>query len=346
MSTSLPKLLAMLSIQPPIKGDETLLRLAQHRLTDAGIGGEFYPGSPDHLRHLLSFRPGEYACVAHLPRGINLLSISGRETIQQFAEIAAGQLYGILLHDQRIFADQPQETLNAMRDIEHRLSGLAHAPRVFIEYAAGLEPEFFSWLFEETTDLSNVCAAIDISHVGIHICRRQYAMEHPNEDVCAMRPDSPDLPEKIDAIQDAVVSTQPLVNKFVERLSQLDKPLHFHLHDGHPLSTFSLFSVSDHLSFLQPIRLPFAYQGRHILDGIFGVNGLIQLVHTVMQQRPAEQLSFTVEMHPQEGHTPLKEYAQLFSHWRDTSQASHMNYWLDMLINNATLVRNACQTAR
>ncbi len=345
MRTSLPKLLAMLSIQAPIKGDETLLRLAQYRLADAGLGGEFYPGSPSHLRHLLSFRPGEFACVAHLPRGINLLSTSGRETIQQFAEVAAGQLHGILLHDQTTFADQPQQTLNAMRDMEHRLSGLAQAPRVFIEYAAGLAPEFFASLFEETADLSKVCAAIDISHVGIHLCRQQYAQQHPNEDVCRLRPDHPDLPKKIDAIQDAVAATQALVNRFVERLSRLDKPLHFHLHDGHPLSTFSLFGVSDHLSFLQSIRLPFAYQGRHTLDGIFGVNGLTKLIHTVMQQRSAEQLSFTVEMHPQAGHTPLGEYASLFSHWRDTSQATHMNYWLDMLTNNATLVRHACQTA-
>ena len=41
-----------------------------------------------------------------------------------------------------------------------------------------------------------------------------------------------------------------------------------------------------------------------------------------------------------EGRTPLGENAPLFSHWRDKSNAERMNYWLDMLVDNAILVRD------
>jgi hypothetical protein len=41
-----PKLLAMLSTQPPIEGDDALLRLAQSRLGAAGLGGSSTPGVP------------------------------------------------------------------------------------------------------------------------------------------------------------------------------------------------------------------------------------------------------------------------------------------------------------
>jgi hypothetical protein len=117
--------------------------------------------------------------------------------------------------------------------------------------------------------------------------------------------------------------------------------MHFHMHDGHPLSSYSLFGVSDHLSFLQRIPLPFAYQGTRVLTGIFGIEGMRQLVRAVTDALPPDRLSFMLEIHPQEGRAPLREHAHLFNHWRDKSGAERMNYWLDRLLDNAALLRDA-----
>ena len=87
-----PKLLAMLSTQPPIEGDDTLLRLAQSRLGAAGLGGELYPGSPEHRQRLLDYRPLELSCTAHLPRNINLLHAAGRAARMEFVRGAEGKL--------------------------------------------------------------------------------------------------------------------------------------------------------------------------------------------------------------------------------------------------------------
>ncbi len=338
---SSPKLLAMLSTQPPIEGDDALLRLAQTRLGEAGLGGEFYPGSPEHLQRLLAYRPHTLPCTAHLPRDINLLQKTGRAALTEFVRVAAGKLYGLVLHDQRAFAENPKETLNAFRETDRLLSRITDAPLVFVEYAAGLEPDFYASLFERCTDVRRLSAAIDVGHVGIHVCRSAYRAQNPHEDVCALHPDSPELPVKIETVQQATSRALPAVLGLIDRLTRLDKPLHFHLHDGHPLSPLSHFGVSDHLSFLQQIHLPFAYHGRNLVKGMFGVSGLRDIIHTAMRRDASDGLSFMLEMHPMEGRTPLREHTPFFSHWRDKSNAERMNYWLDMLLENATLVREA-----
>lgn len=338
-----PKLLAMLSTQYPIEGDDALLRLAQHRLGAAGLGGEFYPGSPEHLRRLLNYRPHELSSTAHLPRNINLLDETGRATLMEYVQTSRGKLYGLVLHDRLEFAEHPQETLEALRETDRLLGEYSDAPLVFVEYAAGLEPDFYASLFDESRDLNRLSAAIDVGHVGIHVCRSAYQAEYPGEDVCALRPDSPELPVKIEAVQRAADKALPAVLKLITQLAGLNKPLHFHLHNGHPLSTFSHFGVSDHLSFLQQIPLPFAYQGRSQLKGIFGVSGLRDIIQAAITGSASNGLSLMLEMHPQEGRTPLGEHAQLFSHWRDTANAERMNYWLDTLLDNATLVQDMCE---
>lgn len=337
---SAPKLLAMLSIQPPIEGDDTLLRLAQSRFSAAGVGGELYPGSPEHLQRLFNYRPHNLSCTAHLPRNINLLHEAGRATLMEFVRLAQGKLYGLVLHDQLAFANHPQETLDALRETDRLLAEVPDAPWVFVEYAAGLEADFYASLFVESRDLRKLSAAIDVGHVGIHVCRSAYQAENPGEDVCALRPDSPELPAKIEAVQQATKKALPAVLDLINHLAELEKPLHFHLHNGHPLSTLSHFGVSDHLSFLQQIHLPFSYQGCNLLQGIFGVSGLRDIIHTATNS-VSPQTSFSLEIHPMEGRTPLGEHAQLFSHWRDTSNAERMNFWLDTLVDNATLVRDA-----
>jgi hypothetical protein len=49
-----------------------------------------------------------------------------------------------------------------------------------------------------------------------------------------------------------------------------------------------------------------------------------------------------LEVHPQPGRKPLDQHAHLFEQWVDKTNAERMNYWLDRLIENGTLLRNAC----
>ena len=196
-------------------------------------------------------------------------------------------------------------------------------------------------LFERSAETRHLSAAIDVGHVGIHVCRSVYRSRHPGQDVCALVPDDPGLPEKMEAVQQAAHSALPEVLVLIERLARLGKPLHFHLHDGHPLSTFSRFGVSDHLSFLQPVRLPFAYRDSNLVYGMYGISGLHEILRTALAGLPGGDLSFLLEMHPMDGLTPLREHAGLFTHWRDTTNAERMNYWLDTVLQNAALAREA-----
>src|SRR5262249_22445053 len=111
-------------------------------------------------------------------------------------------------------------------------------------------------------------------------------------------------------------------------------------------STLSRYGVSDHLSFLQQIRLPFAYQGRQVVGGMYGPAGLRAIVQAALDGLPADRLSFMLEGHPQEGRSSLGPHAGLFGHWKDRTNSERMNYWLDQLLLNAMLVREACGLPR
>jgi hypothetical protein len=338
----MPKIRAML-IKQGIEGDDALLRLAQVRLEEAGLGAELYPGSPEQLQQQLAFLPAGRPCTAHLPRGLNLLQAEARDRIGDFAVRAGGRVEGLIVHDHRQLGDAPDAALAAFRDMDRRLGELPNPPWLFVEYAAGLQPEVFATLFERARDLRQVSACVDISHVGIQVCRNVYGARFPGIDICSLKT-AADLPERLDGIQAAVAEALPAVVALVKRLAVLGKPLHFHLHDGHPLSTLSRYGVSDHLGFLQQIRLPFAYHGRQLLGGMFGPAGLRAIIATARANLPRQRLSFMIEVHPQEGRTPLGVYASLFAHWKDSTNAERMNYWLDMLIQNALLVRDTDAT--
>jgi len=300
-----------------------------------------YPASPEELQLLLAFRPADHPCTVHLPREINLLWPEARDRVMEFAVRAAGWVEGMTVHDHAQFGERPDAAIAALREADRRLAEVRNAPWLFVEYAAGLATDGFASLFERASDLERVSACIDVSHVGIQVCRTAYERALPGVDVCSLKT-SPDLPELLGGIQRAVAEARPAVVGLVQRLARLGKPLHFHLHDGHPLSTLSCYGVSDHLSFLQEIRLPFAYQGRYLLGGMFGPAGLHEIVQTALGGLPPERVSFMLEVHPQEGRTPLGVHAALLSHWKDVTNAERMNYWLDMLLLNASLLREAC----
>jgi hypothetical protein len=333
-----PKVLAML-IKHGIEGDDALLRLAQVRLQEAGLGAELYPESPEQFDEQASFCPVAFPCTLHLPRNQNLLKPEARTRVLEFAGRAAGRVHGLIVHDHAQFEHQQDETLAAFRDLDRRLAGVAQAPPLFVEYAAGLPLDVFASLFERTRDLRHVSACIDVSHVGIQVCRNSYGLANPGIDVCSLKT-AADLPDRMDGIQAAVADALPSVVGLIRRLGLLGKPLHFHCHDGHPLSRLSRYGVSDHLSFVQEIRLPFVYRGRQLVGGMFGLAGLRALMQAALEGPAAEQYSFMIEVHAQEGRAPLGPYSSFFAHWRDRSNAERMNYWLDMLLLNASLLRS------
>ena len=113
-------------------------------------------------------------------------------------------------------------------------------------------------------------------------------------------------------METSVRSALPAVLQLIETVARFGKPVHFHLHDGHPASTFSPFGVSDHLSFLAEIPIPFAQEGRRALPTMFGPDGLEQIAQTAVRSLGAGCVSFTLEIHPTGEQLPLNEAAELW----------------------------------
>jgi len=142
------------------------------------------------------------------------------------------------------------------------------------------------------------------------------------------------LPDLVTDVQDAVGSALPHVLEVTRSLARLGKHVHFHLHDGHPL----IPGLRDHFSFLTRLPIPFSYQGRRSLDMMYGPGGLASIVSAAIEACPPQGVSFTLEIHQVEGRLPLTDAAWLFPHWRDTTNAERMNYWLSVLAQNAMLI--------
>ena len=141
---------------------------------EAGLGAELYPASPEELQLLLAFRPADRPCTVHLPREINLLWPEARDRVMEFAVRAAGWVEGMTVHDHVQFGERPDAAIAALREADRRLAEVRNAPWLFVEYAAGLATDGFASLFERASDLERVSACIDVSHVGIQVCRTAY----------------------------------------------------------------------------------------------------------------------------------------------------------------------------
>jgi hypothetical protein len=326
-----------------ISGDHHLLELAQQRFTDANLGAEFYAASPEELQQVLEFRPfKEPRYVIHLPRNIRLADGHGVEIIEAFASRSCKDQYGVVIHDQKEMATKPHDYSRAVKELDKRLLNVDSSPYLFIEYAAGLDPDDFVAFFEAIKDCKRISACIDIGHIGIRTAQRVYNQKYPYEDVCQLDPNHPKLPDRIADVVAASASALPAVIDVIRRIGRLGKPMHFHLHDGHPLSTFSPYGVCDHLSFFQTIHIPFEYGGQNTVPLLFGPSGLIRLVTTALEVLPRERLSFTLEIHPPYDRLNLGQYAELFSNWEDKRNAEQMNAWLEVLLLNHQLLLKAC----
>jgi hypothetical protein len=71
---------------------------------------------------------------------------------------------------------------------------------------------------------------------------------------------------------------------------------------------------------------------------MYGPGGLASIVSAGIEACRPRGVSFTLEIHQVEGRLPLADASWLFPHWRDTTNAERMNYWLSVLGENAMLV--------
>jgi hypothetical protein len=329
-------------LQRRIAGDDSLLSLARHRLEQAGAGAEFYASSPDELRRLLRFRPGpEGPVIVHLPRDINLLDSDSRRLIVDFAGLAAREkIYGLVLHDHHQMTGLFSDYTGALQKLNTALEHIPGGPFLFVEYAAMLAPHFFCDLLKNVRSLEKISACVDIGHLGIRQIGESFRKVHREIDILSLTALDPRLPGLIHDLDQSVRSVLPATLEVVQALGSLGKPLHFHLHDGHPLSTFSRFGFSDHISFFAEIPIPFPYHGKVSLPPMYGMNGLAAVVREALHVLRPGQLTFTLEIHPLPGYLHLSDVGHLFRHWQDKTNAEQMNYWLMILLQHHNVLQS------
>jgi hypothetical protein len=330
--------------QRRIDGDDALLRLARLRFEQAGLAAEAYAGSPEELEGLLAFTPsGARLPTVHLSRRIDVLRSADRHAVAAFARRIGDRVTGFVVHDRAHMPGRLDELELAANELSDTLERSGPA-RLFIEYAAGTEVADFIELGRRLAGVERVGVCLDTGHVGIRAARRHFARERPDvgDDLVALDPDDPRLPGLAADVQAAVGAGLTAVLELTIALADQGKPVHYHLHDGHPL----VRGLADHLSFLTRVPVPFEYQGRRSLDPLYGPTGLAAIVRTAAQMYGPERVSFTLEIHEGEGRLPLGDAAPLFRHWRDLTNAERMNAWLEVLAQNATLVRSALSHAQ
>ena len=338
MTASSPALRAL--FQQRVAGDAALLKLARLRFAQAGMAAEVYADTPEQLEHVLGFVPPHpHLPTVHLSRGVNVLHGAGRDVLEEFATRFAGRVWGLVVHDKAEMAAQTDELVRGLRALEGRLQAGPDRPFVLLEYAAGLPPEWFAEVAERVADLARISFCIDTGHVGVKQARDHLARTGPGGDLGALRLGDPRLPELAGTVQSAVATALPTVLELIRRLGAIGKPVHFHLHDGHPL----IAGLPDHFSFLTQVPVPFTYEHRRSLAPLYGPAGLASIVTAAATACGAERASLTLEIHQAEGRLPLGDAAGLFRHWRDTTNAERMNYWQAVLAENHLLVHAALE---
>lgn len=320
-------------------GDDCLLELARRRFAATGIGAEIHAATPEQLNWLMGFRPRpDCPVVVHLPRDFDLLQPNTRDRIAAMAAAGAGKVIGLVLHDQKTVVEHRAEYQAAARHVQRQLETIPSCPLLFIEYAVGLAPNEFVGLFGSLRELALIAPCIDIGHVGVRAARQEYARRHPGRDVCSLKHQGPELPKLMPDVQASIVTGVKTVIDLLPAIGELNKPVHFHLHDGHPLSNFSPFGVADHLSFFAEIPLNFEYCGRRAVPTMFGPAGLRKVIDLALTHMDATRLSLTLEIHPTCERLEMGDAAPLFSHWTDKTNAERTNHWLSVLTRNHSLL--------
>ena len=312
-----------------VSGDDAILQLARLRFAEAGMPAELYADTPEQLEQELRFVPPHPALpLVHLSRFINVLRDDGRRQVEAFARQFGGRLLGMVVHDQAGMADRIPEVVTAMRKTTAGRS--PDAPLVFLEYAAGMEPERFTELARQLADVEGAGVCIDIGHVGIRESRRRLDAMYPGLDLATLSRDGAAAPALVAGVEAAARFPVDVVLRMIESIGQVGKPVHFHLHDGHPL----IPGLSDHFSFLTRVPVPFTWEGRSSLAPMYGLCGLSQVLAAIVRHCSPGGWSATLEIHQSEGSLPLANAAGLFGHWTDLTNAERMNYWLSVLAGN------------
>ena len=316
-----------------MKGDDALLELARHRLQQSDAGAEIYASTPDEMNHLLTFRPSsESPVIVHLPHEINILDQSFHRLILDFASLASKEkVYGLVLHDHHKLVGLFSDYKNALKKINNGLKKIPGSPYLFIEYAAMIDPNFYCELITSIKPLNKVSGCIDIGHIGVRRIYQRFRKLHKNIDVFNLNPCDKRLPDLINDIESATSRALGAVCHVIQAVGGIGKPVHFHLHDGHPLATSSPFGFSDHNSFFQEIPIPFPYKGKMSLKPMFGEKGLKEIVKTALKVLAPNKISFTLEIHPVPGYLHLSDVGHFFRHWKHKANAEQMNYWLMIL---------------
>jgi len=321
--------------QQRVDGDDALLRLAGLRFAQMGTAAEVYADTPEQLEYVLPFVPAHARLpMVHLNRSVNVLHGRDRALVGEFADRFAGRVAGLVVHDKREMGAQTDRLVAGLRELNARLCRRPGGPLVFLEYAAGLDREWFVEVAERLQDAERVSCCIDVGHIGLRQVTARFGDRHPGLDLKKLGPADHRVPDLVADIQDAVGSALPHVLDVTRSLARLGKHVHFHLHDGHPLVP----GLRDHFSFLTRLPIPFSYQGRWSLDMLYGPAGLASIVSTALGACTPQRVSFTLEIHQVEGRLPLADAAWLFPHWRDTTNAERMNYSLSVLAENAMLL--------
>ncbi len=327
--------------QRRIDGDDALLRLARLRFEQAGLAAEVYAGSASDLEWILRFAPaGPRLPTVHLPRDLDLLDPGGPERVIRLAQRFGHRVSGFVVHDRRHLPDRLPELAEIAERVSRALtaSGGAH---LFIEYAAGLTVDRFAAIGDALRDTSRIGLCVDVGHVGIRQARWDFERRRPDlgRDLISLHAGDVALPGLVHDVQASVATGLEAVLTLVRTLAHQGGPVHFHLHDGHPL----VEGLSDHFGYLLRLPIPFAVEGMASLAPLFGVTGLRRIVQTATSTLGPQLVSFTLEIHQHEGRLPLTrgEAETLFPHWRDLANAERMNLWLRDLADNAILVRSA-----
>ncbi len=330
--------------QKRFEGDNSLLSLSRLRFEEAGLAPEFHAGTPEELEVLLSYSPyPDVHAMVHLPREINLLEENGQKLVLDFATRFAGRVSGLVVHDQRESASHLDDYITSLLRIDDELEKIRNSPLLFVEYAVGLNPEEFIRIFNLTRDAEHISACIDTGHIGLRQASESFLARNPQGDIYSMSPGDPQLKELIWEIDEAICSALPFVLDVINALIRLGKPLHFHLHDGHPLYTLSPYGLSDHLSFLDDIALPFEHRGKHSMDLMFGPHGLREIITASLDFPGNNTASYTLEIHPDGERQSLGNASHLFGHWQDLANAERTNRWLAVLKQNHKLLLEVIQ---
>jgi hypothetical protein len=325
-------------------GDDSLMKLASRVFGAARMGAELHGGTADHFQWLLSFVPSHDTPVTfHLPRDFNITDQTTRARILELARHFSARVLGLVVHDHQDLIARAKEYRDAAERLNAELEKIDPCPMLFIEYAAGIPPQEFARFFDSTLELTRIGPCIDVGHVGIRAARAAFEVCHPGEDVCAVKSQPQRVPQLMADIDAAVQEGTEAAFNLVGQLSQPNKSTHFHLHDGHPLSTFSPFGVADHLSFFAEIPLNFEHRGRRTVAAMFGPEGLSKIVRRALEPARSAPVSFTLEIHPTGEGLALEEADPLFGHWTDKTHAEKMNHWLRLVSDNHRLLSLAIQ---